>query len=209
VRDFYVAARDIVKAADPDNIVIAEGYSDFINQYVDSNWTFEGGDIDVARDTYARYSLPWVTRPAGIFEPDRGLVNRAFMMNAPLDVFLDFGLHPGFVRHLQRLRDLKRAVQRYLYDWDFSDGEGFTLTPPPGSTLMAKSYVGADRRIAVVVVNPDERSQSATLEMSDGVGAFSEYVLARTGVERHARSPIALQLGAYDVRVYVSEPVAP
>ena len=67
----------------------------------------------------------------------------------------------------------------------------------------------ASLRIAVVVINPDERPQSAMLAMSDGVSAVSEYALARPAVERHAGSPIPLQLGAHDVRVYVSEPVAP
>jgi len=208
VRDFYVAARDMVKAADPDNLIIAEGYSDYVNQYVDSNWTFEGGNVDVPRDTYGRYSLPWVTRSAGIFEPDRGRANRAFLMNAPLDVFLDFRSHPEFARHLQRLRELKRAVQRYLYDWDFSDEEGFKLTAAPGSALLAKSYIGADGRIAVVVVNTGERPQSATLSLADVGGTTTEHALDRSAIQRLTESPIALELDAYEVRVFVSEPVA-
>jgi hypothetical protein len=206
-REVYAAARDIVKTQDPDNVIIGEGYSDFMNQYVDSTWTFEGGQVSLPQSTYSRYSLPWVTMPAGIFEPDERLVNQAFLLNAPLDIFLDLRAHPEFSSRLRRLRQLKQAVQRYLYDWNYSDDEGFTLRTIAGSALQAKSYVAPDGLgLAVVVINSGARTEEGALEIP---GAEPDGITVHRldqPVAMPARgTPVALQLSAYDVNVFVVE----
>jgi hypothetical protein len=206
VRGFYVAAREIVKQHDPDNVIIAEGYSDFMNQYEDSTWTFEGGQVRLPQSSYARYSLPWVTMPAGVFEPDAALVNRAFLLNAPLDVFLDLRSHPEFTSRLRRLQRLKQAVQRHLYDWNFSDEEGFRLQTPDRDAVLAKSYIARDGSIAVVVVNTSDASQDGMLDI-DGAKerAVTVYGLGQPASVLHVDSRLTLSLAPFDVRVFVFE----
>jgi hypothetical protein len=206
VRELYVAAREIVKRQDPDNVIIAEGYSDLMNQYVDSTWTFEGGQVQIPQSTYARYSLPWVTMPAGVFEPDAALVNRAFLFNAPLDVFVDLRRYPEFTSRLRRLQRLKQAVQHHLYDWNFSDEEGFTLQALDESAVLAKSYVARDGSIAVVVVNTSDATQDCSLDIEAAKhSAVATYGLERTAAALPADSRVTLSLAPFDVRVFVVE----
>ena len=206
-REVYAAARDIVKAQDPDNVIIGEGYSDLMNQYVDSTWTFEGGQVSLPQSTYSRYSLPWVTMPAGIFEPDDRVVNEAFLLNAPLDVFLDLRAHPDFTSRLRRLQQLKQAVQHYLYDWNFSDDEGFTLHTAAGSALLAKSYLAPDGRgIAVVVINSGARAEEGALEIAGAEpNGITVHRLEQPRAAAVRDAPVVLQLAAYDVNVFVVE----
>ena len=173
-REVYAAARDIVKAQDPDNVIIGEGYSDL---------------------------------PAGIFEPDDRVVNEAFLLNAPLDVFLDLRAHPDFTSRLRRLQQLKQAVQHYLYDWNFSDDEGFTLHTGAGSALLAKSYLAPDGRgIAVVVINSGARAEEGTLEIAGAEpNGITVHRLEQPRAAAVRDAPVVLQLAAYDVNVFVVE----
>jgi hypothetical protein len=47
--------------------------------------------------------------PAGIFTPDAGYANQAFLMNSPLDIFLDPAA-PQFRDHLGNWAGSKQAV---------------------------------------------------------------------------------------------------
>ena len=163
--------------------------------------------MSLPQSTYSRYSLPWVTMPAGIFEPDARLVNEAFLLNAPLDVFLDLKAHPEFTNRLRRLQQLKQVVQRYLYDWNFSDDDGFTLRAGAGSGLLAKSYVAPDGRgIAVVVINNGAHAEEGALEIIGAErNAITVHRLGQPDAAAAASSPVTLRLPAYDVNVFVVE----
>ncbi|MFO1466008.1 MAG: hypothetical protein U1F35_06160 [Steroidobacteraceae bacterium] len=199
--------RAIVKQATPDGIMITEGSSDLQGQYIDSGWTFEGGHVVPARDGYFRYSLPWITRPAAIRTPDPGYVNQAFVMNAPLDLFLDPSQHPAFLAHLRKLLALKREVAPYLHDGDFNDEEGFTLLQGEGSALLARSYLQPDGRLAVVIANLTDTPRTARLTIADSRAADWRIFGAPSGPGPARQSGAAadtLQLDAFDVRVILS-----
>jgi len=159
-------ARALLKQGDPSGIIVAEGSGDLLGQYIDSGWTFEGGSVYPPLDRYRRYSLPWLTTPAAIKTPDRAYVNQAFVMNAPLDLFLDPTAQPEFLRHLQLLHELKQQIAAYLYEGDFSDEEGFSLPAATESTLLAKSYLRGNSEIAVVIANLTDRSATANLSIA-------------------------------------------
>ncbi|MCB1686704.1 MAG: hypothetical protein KDI31_19540, partial [Pseudomonadales bacterium] len=64
-REIYERSMEIVRKAAPSGIVVAEGISDFMAQYFDAFWIFEGGgDVFgpgadwVEQTTYTRYSIP-------------------------------------------------------------------------------------------------------------------------------------------------------
>jgi hypothetical protein len=206
VRALYDGARRIVKEQDANGVVLGEGSSDFMNQYMDSSWTFEGGSVSVPLHSYHRYSLPWVTLPAGIFTPDPGYANQAFLMNSPLDIFLDLAAHPEFVQHLKRLHALKAAVHSYLYDGDYSDVEGFVLRAGPATTLLAKSYLGPGRRTTVVVINTGGGREAATLDITGAAGwHVSNRRLDGSSEILDGGSGIQLNLGPHDINVVVAE----
>jgi hypothetical protein len=202
-RAFFEAARDIVKKADPNGIIVGEGYNDLLNQYVDSTWIFDGGLFSEMSD-FPRYSLPWITQPTGIFTPDKGYANRAFMMNAPFDIFLDLANQAEFVEHLRKLHELKRAVAASLYDWDFSGTDGFSLQSGDAKAVQARSYIAADGRIAVVVVNTSDRQQSAGVKLTNAKGAIALHRLGAAPTNAVAMQPLNLDLAPFEVNVLVS-----
>jgi hypothetical protein len=205
-RRFYEGARRIVKEQDANGVVLGEGISDFMNQYVDSSWTFEGGSVSVPLHRYYRYSLPWATLPAAIFTPDPGYANQAFLMNSPLDIFLDLAAYPEFVQHLKRLHALKIAVHSYLFDGNYSDDEGFALQAGPATTLLAKSYIGPGRRTTVVVVNAGGSRESATLDIAGADGwRVTNLRLDGSSEPLASGSGIPLNLGPHDINVVIAE----
>jgi hypothetical protein len=175
MRAIYTGAMEIVRAGDPNGVILGEGISDFMNQYVDSSWLFEGGEdfpggdrADwVAKATFTRYSLPWVTFPARAEPDDPGHANAAFLLNAPLDIFADAlfagsGAEPEFARHLRRLHGLKQRTYPFLYGGTFSDTEGFELKTSNDTMVLAKSYLEPCRS-TVVVINRGEQPEQAEL----------------------------------------------
>jgi hypothetical protein len=204
--EFYTRAAELVKKHDPDGIIVGEGYSDWMDQYVDSSWVFDGGALNVSRLTTLRYSLPWITVPVRAVPTDRGHANRAFMLNAPLDIFDDLTKYPEYVQHLKRLHALKKLTTHYLFQGEFSDGEGFTLQT--GTAVMAKSYRHpAGNFLAVVVVNPTNKAQEATLRPAADFAAREcrhFFLDGRTETEKPGPE-LRLELAAYDVQILAFE----
>lgn len=206
--DYFTRAQELVKKNDPNGIIVGEGYSDFLDQYVDSSWVFEGGPLNVPEQSMLRYSLPWITVPVRAMVKDLGHANQAFMMNSPLDIFDDLTDHPEYAQHLRRLHALKQHTQRYFYQGEFSDGEGFSFQGSPPSGVMAKSYRDpAGRFFAVVVINPSGTVKEAILR-PDAVYASRKvqhyYLDGRT--ETQEPSPeVRLQLPAFDIQVLAYE----
>jgi hypothetical protein len=204
--DFYARVMDIVKQGDPDGIIVGENVSDFMAQYVDSLWIFEGGALNVPRHSMIRYSLPWVTVPARAVVTNLGHANQAFMLNAPLDIFDDLTQYPDYAQHLKRLHALKKATTHYFYQGQFSDGEGFALQG--AAAVMAKSYRElAGKFLAVVVVNTTGATQQTTLRP---VADFASreihhyYLDGRAETEKPA-AEVRLELPAFDVQVLAFE----
>jgi len=204
--DFYARVMDIVKKEDPDGIIVGENVSDFMAQYVDSLWIFEGGALNVPLHSMIRYCLPWVTVPARAVVTDLGHANQAFMLNAPLDIFEDLAQHPDYAKHLKRLHALKKATTHYFYQGQFSDGEGFTLQG--AAPVMAKSYRElAGKFLAVVVVNTTGTTQQTTLKPAADIASRDirhYYLDGRTEAQKPA-SEIRLELPAFDVQVLAFE----
>src|SRR5882724_104100 len=99
-REVYEMSEKIVKEHDPNGIVVTEGFSDFMNQYSDSVWMFEGWGFSVPLHTSVRYSIPWATLNARAVPTDFGHANQAFMLNSPLDIFIDLNQYPDYAAHL-------------------------------------------------------------------------------------------------------------
>jgi hypothetical protein len=205
--DFYARAQQIVKGADPNGIITGENYSEMMSQYVDSNWLFEGGVLNVPVLSRLRYSQPWVRVPARAVVTDRGHASRAFVMNAPLDIFNDLTGHPEYARHLQQLHALKRTAVHYFYEADFSDDEGFTLEAEGGAEgLLGKSYRQAGGGfLAVVIANSGDAAAQAVLRPAAGlpVARVRHHFLGGRVEERAPPGERGMTLGLapYDVQI--------
>lgn len=206
--EFYQQAAAIVKKSDPDGIIVGENYSDFMNQYVDSSWVFEGGALSVPQQSVLRYSLPWITVPTRALVTDRGHANRAFLMNAPLDIFDDLRLYPEYANHLRRLHALKVSTARYFHQGEFSDQEGFSLLPPAPGGVLAKAYRDpAGEFIAVVVVNTAAESKAVTLQLeADAARRTLRHYYLDSPVEiQPPAAEVQVKLPAYDVQLLAFE----
>jgi hypothetical protein len=204
--DFYTRAAALVKKHDPDGIIVGEGYSDWMDQYVDSSWIFDGGALNVPELSRVRYSLPWVTVPVRAVATDRGHANRAFMLNAPLDIYDDLTKYPDYAKHLKQLHALKKSTTHYFYQGEFSDGEGFSLQG--AAPVVAKSYRDpAGKFLAVVVVNTTGTSRETTLRPA---ADFASREIRRYYLDGRTETPkpvseIRLELPAFDVQVLAFE----
>jgi len=212
MREVYIGSREIVRAHDPNGIIVAEGMSDFMNQYADSSWLFEGGDDPfasspdwIAASTYQRYSVPWATFPARAVPEDPGQANAAFMLNSPLDIFANLDEWPEYASHLKRLHGLKQKIYPHLYGGIFSDLEGFELQAGDTTAVAAKSYL-EDLGITVVVINRGGESQTASVDFPDMPpgGRLVLYRLDGGGQVSEGTARVDLNLAPYDVVVLVS-----
>jgi hypothetical protein len=206
--DFYARAVAIVKKSDPNGIIVGESFSDFMNQYVDSSWVFEGGALNVPQLSSLRYSLPWVTVPTRAVVTDRGHANRAFLMNAPLDIFDDLTQYPEYAGHLRRLHALKVSTSRYFYQGEFSDEEGFALLPPIQKEVLAKAYRDpAGEIIAIVIVNTSPATKEVTVRLDAGTAPQPgrHYYLDGRLEPQPPAAEVHLELPAYDVQLLALE----
>ena len=204
--EFYTRAAALVKKNDPDGIIVGELYSDWLDQYVDSSWVFNGGTLNVSQLSTLRYSLPWITVPVRAVATDRGHANCAFMMNAPLDIYDDLAQYREYAQHLKRLHALKKLTTHYLFQGEFSDGEGFSL--PGTGSVAAKSYrEPTGKFLAVVVVNTGGTPQETTLRPAADFASREIrhfYLDGRTETGKPA-AELRLELPAYDVQVLAFE----
>jgi len=201
--DFFAKAQKIIKDANPAGIMVGENPSELMNQYVDSTWIFEGGALNVPALNTLRYSWPWTTVPTRAIPTDRGHANRAFMMNAPLDIFDDLTKTPVYADHLKHLSGLKKAATDLFYQGEFSDQEGFSL----GTTqkdIMAKSYrEPAGKFTAIVVINAGSTAQQATIRPNTDISNAKVrhfYLDGRTEIETPS-DEMNLSLPPYDVQI--------
>ena len=204
--DFYRRVDELVKKHDPDGIIVGEGYSDWLDQYVDSSWVFSGGALDVAQLTRLRYSLPWITVPVRADARNPGHANQAFMLNAPLDIFDDLSRYPDYAKHLQKLHALKKLTTGYFYQGEFSDVDNFSLDGP--SQVLARSYVDpAGKFVTAVVVNTSGQPQKATLRPAGDFATrkVRHYYLDGRDESEDAAGQRSLNLQGFDVQVLAFE----
>jgi hypothetical protein len=202
--EFYRRIRAAIRKRDPNGIMVGEGVSDWMNQYMDSSWIFEGGGLHVPTLSRLRYSLPWVTVPARAVATDLGHANRAFLMNAPLDIFDDLGTYPDYAQHLRRLHALKRKTANAVWEGEFSDEEGFALEASAG--VLAKSYQDpAGKFLAVIVVNTEGQAAAAKLRFSGSAaaGTIQHYYLDGREEQRAPAAETSITLTPYDVQALV------
>jgi len=201
--DFFAKAQEIIKKNNPAGIMVGENPSELMNQYVDSTWIFEGGALNVPALTTWRYSWPWMTLPTRAIPTDRGHANRAFMMNAPLDIFDDLTNHPEYADHLRHLHNLKKSATDLFYQGEFSDQDGFTLASP-AKDVMAKSYrEPAGKFTAIVIINSGSTGREATIRPDADIANAKVrhfYLDGRTESEP-ASSEMHLTLPPYDVQI--------
>jgi hypothetical protein len=206
--DYFTRAQELVKKNDPNGIIVGEGYSDFLDQYVDSSWVFEGGPLDVTQQNMLRYSLPWITVPVRAMVKNLGHANQAFMMNSPLDIFDDLTDYPDYANHLQQLHHLKTQTSHYFYRGEFSDIEGFSMPDTPPKEVMVKSYRDpADKFLALVAVNTSGKPQATTLRPDATFAAreVRQYDLEGKMQTLRPAPEVRLNLSAFDVKILVFE----
>ena len=203
--DFYTRAAELVKKHDPEGIIVGELYSDWLDQYVDSSWVFNGGPLEMPQLTRLRYRMPWMTVPVRAVATSQGHANQAFMMNAPLDIFDDLAKQPDYTRHLQRLHALKKSTWQYFYEGEFSDGEGFSLQG--SGQVVAKSYRNP-KSLTVVVINTGGTPQETTLRPAEEFTSANvrRYFMDGRTETQGAASEMPLKLAAFEVQVLAFEP---
>ncbi|MBZ5607686.1 MAG: hypothetical protein LAP38_05470 [Acidobacteriia bacterium] len=202
--DFYKRAIEIVRSNDPEGIIVGEGVSDFVDQYVDSAWIFEGGALNVPTLTRWRYSLPWVVVPVRAEPTNLGHASTAFLFNAPLNIFDDLTKYTQYAGHLRRLSGLKKLTSQYFYQGDFADREGFSLAGAGEKAVLARSYRSRDGKfLAVVVVNPTDNRQEVTLKPDAAFASRSirHFYLDGNTENANPSGEVSLRLAAADVQV--------
>ena len=106
-----------------------------------------------------------------------------------------------FLDCLKRLHALKREVHPLLNEGEFSDQEGFELEGHDPESVLAKSYLGAER-VAVVVINTSGEPREATVNFAEpATTGVTTWQLGREHATRDAKKAIALRLDPYDVVV--------
>ncbi len=205
--DFFAKSQEIIKKANPAGIMVGENPSELMNQYVDSTWIFEGGALNVATLTTWRYSWPWMTVPTRAIPTDRAHANRAFMMNAPLDIFDDLSSHPEYADHLKQLHGLKVAASDFFYQGEFSDQEGFALVSPQ-KDVMAKSYREVTGKFtAVVIINAGSTAREATIRPDADIAneKMRHFYLDGRIEPEPASGELHITLPPYDVQILTFE----
>lgn len=201
--DFFAKSQEIIKKANPAGIMVGENPSELMNQYVDSTWIFEGGALNVPALSTWRYSWPWMTVPTRAIPTDRAHANRAFLMNAPLDIFDDLSSHPEYADHLKHLHGLKMAASDLFYQGEFSDQEGFTLVSPQ-KDVMAKSYRELTGKFtAIVIINSGSTAREATIRPDADIATekIRHFYLAGRSESEPATGELHLTLPPYDVQI--------
>ncbi|HQE60812.1 MAG TPA: DUF6259 domain-containing protein [Candidatus Latescibacteria bacterium] len=144
--------RKIVRDANPDGVIVGEGFNDFVNQWCDSSWTWRGlFDFPEA----VLFSLPWLFASCEIDALEYGDANRAFAYKLQLDMKIDGGDgnisdYPEFCSFIKSHAELRSRVAPYYVYADFRDEENLAVRKPSG--VFAKTYLNRNEgKVGVVI----------------------------------------------------------
>lgn len=143
--------RAMVRAVNPEGVLIGEFINDFTAQWLDSSWSWRQTDFPEP----VLYSLPWAMISHEIDALEFDEVNRAFAYKLHLDLKIDGGdspvtKYPRFAAHIKSLAALRRRVADYYVAGDFRDTEGIQLEGAP--KVITKVFRNAPaRKVAIVL----------------------------------------------------------
>jgi hypothetical protein len=155
-----------LREANPDSVIVGEGYNNLVAQYCDAHWCW--GQLESPE--IVLYSLPWMLYSHETDALEFGVANRCFVNGVLLDLKIDGGdgyisNYPAFTQHLYKLSSLKKKLKDIYIEGIYRDEEG--LAYDKTHAFCAKVYVNRERYCAgVIAANCDDGEVKTTLDVT-------------------------------------------
>jgi hypothetical protein len=145
--------RRMIRAQNPEGVMISESLNDFTGQWCDSSWDW---NILLPFPEPILYSLPWLMASHEIDADEYAESNTAFAYKMHFDMKIDGGdspitRYPEFAAHVRALSVLRKATANYVALARFRDEENLHISDAPPN-VVAKSYHDPQQNRAGVVL---------------------------------------------------------
>ncbi|HIJ74275.1 MAG TPA: hypothetical protein HPP83_09260, partial [Candidatus Hydrogenedentes bacterium] len=157
-------AREYVREANPEGVMISEVLNDFTGQWCDSSWDW---NLLLPFPEPILYSLPWLMGSHEIDALEYDEVNKAFAYKLHLDMKIDGGdapitKYPKFAEHVKANAELRKRVADYYAHAEFRDQEGIEVEGP--DTIVAKVFHNKETgKVGIVVAETAGEAGAITL----------------------------------------------
>ena len=179
--DFVKALRTAMRKANPNAILIGEGWNAVVSQGLDMGWTW----IAPPNPEVFRYTLPWVFN-AMATDVDRGQANKYFVLGIHLAIVaksLENGKKlsdfPEFAQHSAHLASFREKTERFWLDGTFQDDVGLRISGAFGKVYTASKEVG------IIVGNLTDKAVDASFELDSsryGISALNYSIVSSGGL---------------------------
>ena len=198
--------REIVRAQNPQGVMISEVLNEFTGQWCDSSWDWTAL---MPCPEPILFTIPWVFASHEIDALEYGEVNKAFAYKLHLDLKIDGGdapvtKYPKFARHVRGIAELRRRVAPYYVYGDFRDQQGLIVQSEPN--VLVKVFDNrAEHKAAVVAAEIEGKSSTARVALDDQWRSARPECRVQTNLGPAVLLPadlrFSLALQPYEVRV--------
>ena len=199
------AVRAVVRAANPDGVVISEGLNDFTGQWCDSSWDWN--TLGVFPQPIL-YTLPWLMASHEVDALEYGQVNFAFAYKMHLDMKIDGGdapitKYPKFAAHVKANAELRRRVAAYYAHADFRDREGIDVEGPDHAIVTVFHNRDA-AKCSIVAAETGGRAAEVAIRSRLTSAGGTVHCDSNRGMQQAlpAEKTFAASLQPYEVRVF-------
>lgn len=208
LRKLLPETRALVRAANPEGIVISECLNEFTGQWCDSSWDW---NILLPFPEPILYTLPWLMASHEVDALEFGEVNKAFAYKLHLDMKIDGGnapvtKYPAFAEHIRKNAALRRALGEYYCDADFRDQEG--VEARIDGEALVKTYRHVEqKKVGIVVAETAGKEATVTLKSTWRAAGNTVAVLSNFAADEQvpASAEYIVGLRPYEVRAVCIE----
>ena len=159
--DFVKSLRAAMKEANPNAILIGEGWNVVVSQGTDMGWSWVGPP----NPEVFRYTLPWVFNAIAT-DVDRGQASKYFILGIHLAIVAksnengkNLSDFPEFAQHLARLASFREKTERFWVNGTFRDDVGLRV-----SGAFGKVYT-TPNEVAIIIGNLVDKAVDASFEL--------------------------------------------
>ncbi|MFC2084391.1 DUF6259 domain-containing protein, partial [Bacteroidota bacterium] len=197
-----------LRKANPEGVLIGEGFTELTAAYCDAHWTWNQLDFPEP----LLYSIPWTPYSSEIDALEYAEVNKCFVYKIMLDLKIDGGDgnvndYPAFTRHLKKLSELKKNLDGNIYVNAYFKDEQFIDYTNKENGIIAKVFQHpVDNKIGIVIVNTTDTNNNCTIKLLEEIEInndfeFKLYKLDGSVESLEPNSELDLELVKYDVNV--------
>lgn len=196
--------RALVRAANPEGVMVSECLNDFTGQWCDSSWDWT---LLLPFPDPVLYTLPWLMGSLEIDALEYAEVNQAFAYKLHLDMKIDGGDgmisdYPEFAAHVRRNAELRRRTAEYYALGDYLAQDHAAVEA--SSNVLVTVYVNrSESKTAVVAAETAGKPGSAQISYegpSPTVSAHVDYSMRPAHPIAPGR-PVTLELAPYEIAV--------